>query len=215
MNEKQTKLLIILAVTAGGVLLISNLAATKLWSFYGIAVDGGIVLFPISYILGDVIMELYGRKISRVIIWQSLAINLLAVVTFWLVGKLPEHSGWGLQKSYQDILGFAPRIIFASLTAYLVSQLLNNLVFEKIKKETAEQKLWLRTLGSSMVARLFDTIIFETIAFYGVLSIGQFGQQAVFAYGAGMILEVLLTPLTYLVVGIFRRYGEFKNDALT
>lgn len=214
MNEKQCKLLVILAVNAGGVLLISNLVAVKIWSFLGVPVDGGIVLFPISYIIGDVIIELYGRRIARMVIWQSLLLNVLAVAAFWVVGELPAHPEWQLQEAYQSILWFVPRIVLASLLAYLVSQLINNLVFEKIKQETGQKKLWLRALGSSMVARLCDTMIFETVAFFGVLSLTEFTKQAIFAYGAGMILEVILTPLTYLVVKIFREYGKFTADAL-
>lgn len=196
MKERKLKVLIFLAVLSGGILLISNIVATKLWSLFGIAVDGGLVIFPLSYILGDLIVELYGRKTARTVIWASFAINVLAVLTFALVSLLPTYDG---TIDTVSSLGLVPRIVAGSLVAYVASQLLNNLIFEKIKNRTGKKLFTIRALGSSAIARLIDSAIFETIAFVGVLSFGEFLAQASFAYIAGMALEVVLVPLTYLI----------------
>lgn len=211
MDEKKVNILIFLATLSAGVLLISNLAAVKLWNFFGVAVDGGIVIFPISYILSDVVMELFGRKVARNIIWSGLLLNILAVLIFVIVGALPEFAEWGLQDSYQAILGFTPRIVAGSLLAYLVSQLTNNFLFEKIKQKTGEKYLFVRSLGSSMISRMIDLLIFEVVAFFGVLSFQDFLFQMIFAYVAGFALEALLTPITYMVVKMLKKY-KISNE---
>ena len=134
-NVRQTTLIYLTAISAG-ILLISNLAATKLWNMFGIAVDGGILCFPISYILGDIIIEFYGKKVAKSVIFSSLLLNILAVLVFWAVCILPPFAGTEeMQNSIVNVLGFAPRIIIGSLTAYLFSQFSNNFIFEKIKKK--------------------------------------------------------------------------------
>ena len=130
----------------------------------------------------------------------------MAVLVFLLVGALPEYPGWGGQESYNAILGFTPRIVIGSLAGYVTSGLVNNFVFAKIKKRTGEKYLFLRSLGSSMIAQVFDILLFDTIAFLGVLSFSEFCSQVAFAYGAGIVLEILLTPLTYLVVKALKKY---------
>lgn len=205
--SKDTRLkgLVVLAIGSAGVLLISNLTATKLWDFCGIPVDGGILIFPLSYIIGDVVVELYGKKMADYIIKISFGLNLLAVITFLLVGLLPAYADWQGQAAYMAIFGFVPRVVLGSFVAYVLSGLMNNLIFVKIKQRTGDKKLWLRTIGSSVVAKLVDITIFETIAFLGVLSIEDFWRQAIFAYVAGMALEIVFTPLTYLVVRVGRK----------
>lgn len=195
-----------IAMLSCSVLLVSNIVAVKLFNFYGVAVDGGIVLFPISYVIGDVAVELYGKKEARNIIVGSFLVNLVAVMVFLIVEKLPAYPNWHGQEAYEAILGFTPRLVAGSLLAYLMSSLLNNVIFVRIRQKTGEQKLYVRALTSSVVARLVDSAIFETVAFLGVLSLSEFLRQAAFAYAAGMLLEVLLTPLTYAAVKFCRRH---------
>lgn len=204
-TEWRVFLLVVLTALASGILLISNLAAVKLWDFWGIAVDGGVVIFPLSYILGDLVMEVFGRKIGRQIIWVSFGVNILAVIVFLLVGFLPEFPEWRNQAAYLEILGFVPRIVVGSLMAYVCSGLINNLIFEKIRNRTGGGWLAVRTLGSSVIARFFDVIIFEVVAFLGVLPFHEFCKQVIFAYVLGIILEFLLTPLTYLAVNLVNK----------
>lgn len=140
-NIRQTTLIYLTAISAG-ILLISNLAATKLWNMFGIAVDGGILCFPISYILGDIIIEFYGKKVAKSVIFSSLLLNILAALVFWAVCLLPPFTGTEeMQNSIANVLGFAPRIIIGSLTAYFFSQFSNNFIFEKIKKKTGSKTL--------------------------------------------------------------------------
>ena len=200
------RVLLALAALSVLVLVIANIVAVKLWDLGGVAVDGGIIIFPLSYIVGDLMMELYGKKTANYVVFLSFAMDVLVVAVIWLVGLLPAYPGWGGQAAYEMILGFTPRIMLGSLLAYLASELLNNVVFEKIKRVTGEKRLWVRLLGSSAVARIADTLIFETVAFLGVLSFGEFVVQAGFAYVAGFVLEIVLTPLTYLLVRKLKKY---------
>lgn len=200
MKDKKVNLLIVFTALSSGLLLTSNLVATKLWSLGGIAVDGGILVFPFIYILNDVMVEMLGRKTANRIVWAGFLVNFIAVIAFWLVGLLPEFPGWGHQDAYQTILGFAPRVIFASLAAYVISSLLNNLIFEKIAERTKKNNLWARMIGSSAIAKIFDSLVFETIAFFGVLPFSDFVKQVIFAYLAAVVLEIILMPIISVVV---------------
>lgn len=202
------KLKVMAALTAAsvGVLIVSNIAAVKLWDFFGIPVDGGIIIFPLSYVINNLTSELYGRKMANRIVIIGLTMNILAVLVFLLVGILPSYSGWDGQASYDAILGFTPRIVIASVLSYLVSGLINNFVFEKIRKKLGEKKMFIRFLGSSVVARIFDSLIFETIAFFGVLSVPEFLVQAGFAYIAGVVVELLLFPVSRIVAKRLKKY---------
>ncbi len=201
MTNKKVRLLIYFSALSAGTLLISNLCAVKLWDFFGIAVDGGIVLFPLSYILGDLCVEMFGRKTSRTILLSSFVINLIAVAAFNIAIALPPFPGWEMQAAFASVLGFSLRIVGGSLCGYLLSGLLNNVLFVKMKESNG----WLsksfigRALCSSVFAHIIDTAVFETIAFLGVLPFSDFLAQAVFAYVAGMGLELILSPIEILI----------------
>lgn len=194
---------------SGGILLISNIAAVKIWNFCGIPVDGGIILFPLSYVLSDLTVEFFGSKKANCIVWSSLILNIAAIFVFFIVGRLPGYDGWDLQESYDAILGFASRIVFGSLFAYLISSIVNNAIFEKIRRATIieerSKKFWFRAIGSSAVAHVLDSLIFEVVAFYGILPMKDFIVQAVFAYAAGMILEIVLSPITLIAANKIRK----------
>ena len=201
--NKTTKTLAVISVLSGGVLLISNLAAVKIWSLFGIPFDGGLLLFPLIYVLGDLAVELFGEKTARTIIWSSFFLNLLAAGVFLLVGRLPAYAGWENQTAYDTILGFVPRVVVGSLVAYVSSSLINNIIFQRMKDATVfeeqNKRFFSRAIGSSAIARLIDTVVFEIVAFFGVLSIKDFLIQLAFAYLAGMILEIVLFPITNLL----------------
>lgn len=199
--SKQTLYGIIVALTAT-TLIVSNLASTKLFDFFGtgLILDGGAIIFPLSYILGDATTEIYGFKKSKRIIIIAFAMNLLTVLVLWLVQLLPPASGWENQLAYESVIGFVPRIVFGSLTAYVVGQVLNAYIFAKIKIKTKGKKLWVRALGSSIPADLIDTLIFTTIAFYGTVSIESFIGLCVLAFATKIVGEIILTPVTYAVV---------------
>lgn len=205
----RNKVLIFFSVMSSGILLISNIAAVKIWNFFGIPVDGGIILFPLSYVLADLTVEFFGSKKANCIVWSSLVLNIVAIFVFFIVGRLPGYYGWDLQESYDAILGFASRIVCGSLSAYLISSIVNNTIFEKIRRATSceksSKKFWYRAIGSSAVAHILDSLIFELVAFCGVLPMKDFIVQAVFAYVAGMIFEISLSPITLLVANIIRK----------
>ncbi len=169
-------------------LIISNLAATKLVAFGPIITDGGAILFPLIYILGDVLTEVYGYKYARRAIWMGFAAMLIAVLCFTIVRYLPPAAAYGQQAAYEAVLGFFPRIVLASLAAYLVGEFLNSYIMAKLKLKTKGKKLWLRLIGSTLVGELFDTIVFCLIAFGGILS----GQEMLVYIGVGWIFKTLL-----------------------
>ncbi|EOS60187.1 hypothetical protein C815_01567 [Firmicutes bacterium M10-2] len=201
MSEKKLKLLIYFIAISAGALLISNLCAIKLWNLGGIAVDGGVVLFPVTYIIGDLIVELFGQKTARTIIYAGFLVNVIAVVVFYIVIALPPYPGWEMQDAFASVLGFSPRIIAGSLCGYLGSNLLNTHLFTKMRNGNGlfAKSFIARALGSSVFAHIIDSAVFETIAFIGVLPFNEFLAQAVFAYVLGLILEIVLSPLEIFI----------------
>lgn len=185
----------ILASISSAVLLISNLAAGKLWDLFGIAVDGGIIIFPLTYIIGDLIVGLYGKRKADIVALVSACLCALMALTMLVVVKwLPAFPDWENQTAFETVFGSVNRVTFGSLIGYLLSNLLNNHVFVKIRHGFIG-----KALGSSVVSRLVDNLTFETIAFLGVLPTHEFIKQIVFAYFAGLILESILSPLSALI----------------
>lgn len=187
------------------VLLISNIGATKLIAFGPIITDGGVFLFPLSYIIGDVLSEVYGWKAARRAIVIGFAMSILAAVTFWLVQISPPADGYENQASFEAVLGFVPRIVLASVCGYLVGQLLNAYVLVRIKARTKERYLWARLIGSTVVGEFADTLVFCTIAFYGVITGTEFWTYVAVGYGYKTLLEVVLLPVTYPVIRAIKR----------
>lgn len=212
-NFKQ-KLLIYFAAISVGVLLISNISAVKLWNLFGIAVDGGIVLFPLTYIIGDLILEFYEQKIAKNIILAGFLVNMIAIASFYIVIALPAYDGWDMQMAFASVLGFTPRIIIGSLIAYVCSNLFNNYIFTKLKngKGIFATSFIARALGSSAFAHIIDSFIFETIAFLGVLTFPEFIAQACFAYVLGIGFEIVLSPIEAFIANKLRR--TLQHDKL-
>lgn len=190
----------IVAAVFVGLLLISNIGAVKLISAGPLIVDGGAFLFPLVYIAGDVLTEVYGFRAARRVILVSFSMAILAALTFWLIQISPAAPGWENQAAYESILGFVPRIVAASVSGFLVGQLLNSWVLAKIKQRTSEKKLWIRLIGSTAVGELADTVVFCTIAFYGILTGAEFLNYVIVGYLYKTLLEVVLLPVTYRVV---------------
>ncbi len=188
-----------------GLLLISNIGAVKLIAFGPIITDGGAFLFPLVYVVGDVLSEVYGFRAARRAILLGFAMSLLAVVTFWLVQISPPAEAWGNQESFEAVLGFLPRIVLASLAGYLVGQLLNSYVLVWIKERTQEKALWLRLLGSTAIGELADTVVFCTIAFFGIITGTEFLVYVAVGFAYKVLVEVILLPVTYLVIDAVKR----------
>lgn len=188
-----------------GILLISNIAATKLISFGPIITDGGAFLFPLVYVIGDILSEVYGWRAARRAIYLGFGMAVLAAGIFWLVQISPAGPGWGNQAAYEAVLGFVPRIVAASVLGFLAGQLLNAITLVRIKQRTAERHLWARLIGSTVVGELADTVVFCTVAFYGVITGADFLNYVVTGYLYKTLLEVLLLPITYPVIGWVKR----------
>lgn len=199
---------VILAIFAG-LLLISNIVAVKLISFGPLTVDGGVFLFPLVYIVGDVLAEVYGFKGARRAILTGFGLSLLATATILLVQISPASDEWTSQAAYEEVLGFVPRIVAASMAGYLAGQFVNAWLLVKLRDRARTTngpvgKLWFRLIGSTAVGQLVDTIFFCTIAFYGVIIGWEFIGYTALGYGIKVCAEVVLLPVTTRVISWVR-----------
>ncbi|MFA6909145.1 MAG: queuosine precursor transporter [Patescibacteria group bacterium] len=190
------------------VLLISNIASTKIVIFGPFTFDGGTILFPLMYIFGDILTEVYGYRASRRVIWTGFFCALLMSLVFTLIGKLPAAPEWTNQESYDLILGTTWRIVVASLVAYTVGEFSNSYILAKIKVATRGKWLWLRTVSSTLVGEGFDTSLFVLIAFAGILPTSLLVSVAVSNYIFKVGVEVAMTPATYWIA----RFLKKKED---
>ena len=187
------------------VLIISNIAATKMLKLGPFTFDGGTILFPLSYIFGDILTEVYGYKRARRVIWTGFFCTFLMAAILMIVGKLTPAADWPFQDAYMAILGMTPRIVLASLIAYFAGSFSNSFSLAKIKIATKGKWLWLRTIGSTIVGEGIDTILFILIAFWGVLPASLLLTVIISNYIFKVGVEVIITPLTYKVVGFLKR----------
>lgn len=179
------------------VLLISNVTSTKIVSLGPFTFDGGTILFPLSYIFGDILTEVYGYSRSRKVIWLGFVCSVLMSVAFIVVGALPPAADWHYQTAYNQILGLTPRIVVASLIAYFVGEFSNSFTLAKLKLLTRGRWLWTRTIGSTLVAQIVDTGLFVLIAFTGVVPNEVLLTIIVSNYLFKCGVEILFTPITY------------------
>ena len=186
-------------------LIVSNILAAKLAVIFGLVLPAAVILFPVSYILGDVLTEVYGYGRARQVIWLGFACNLLAVVFIALAGALPAAAFWDGQEAFQRSLGQAPRILAASFIAYLVGEFVNAYVLARLKVATGGRLLWLRTIGSTLIGQALDSAIFMTVAFAGILSGGELAAAALAQWLFKSAYEAAATPLTYAAVGFLKR----------
>jgi uncharacterized integral membrane protein (TIGR00697 family) len=185
------------------VLLISNVASSKIVAFGPLTFDGGTLLFPLSYIFGDILTEVYGYARSRKVIWIGFSCALVMSITFMVVGALPPAADWGNQDAYDKILGLTPRIVAASLIAYFAGEFANSFTLAKLKILTQGRKLWTRTVGSTLVGQAIDTGLFVLIAFWGAPGFSDSLIwtliKANYLFKCGV--EILFTPATYWIIG--------------
>jgi uncharacterized integral membrane protein (TIGR00697 family) len=186
-------------------LLVANIIAVKLVDLGGLITPAAVIVFPISYILGDVLTEVYGFHRARQVIWLGFFCNLVAVLVIWLGQQLPGASFWDGQMAYERILGFTPRLLVASFCAYLVGELANAFLLAKMKLWTQGRMLWARTLGSTLVGQGLDSLIFISLAFAGTLPAAGILSAILTQWLLKSGYEALATPLTYLVVNFLKR----------
>jgi len=187
-------------------LLISNVISVKLFALGPLVLPAGMVIFPISYIVGDVLTEVYGYARARQVIWLGFGCNLIAVVVIQVALALPPAPFWAPnQAAYETILGFAPRLLVASFIAYLVGEFANSAVLARMKIVTHGRYLWTRTIGSTFVGEGLDSAVFITIAFFGIMPHSELLPAIATQWLFKTAYETLATPFTYLVVNFLKR----------
>lgn len=189
-------------------LLTANIIAAKLISVGGFVIPGAIVIFPLSYVFGDVLTEVYGFRQARLVVWLGFLCNLLAITAITVVGAIPPFPFWNgdgaeAQKAYDLIFSATPRILAASFIAYLIGEYANSVVLARMKVATGGKWLWTRTIGSTVVGEGLDSTVFITIAFLGTpgfdIPSAIFGQWVL-----KVIYEAAVTPGTYWLVNFLK-----------
>lgn len=213
-DERRYRWLTFLTALFVTTLIVSNIIAVKLIALGPLFVPSAVILFPVAYIFGDVLTEVYGFQRARRVIWTGFFCNLIAVAAIWVAGRLTAAPFWtagsfatpeAAQTAYDAILGFTPRLLLASFAAYLVGEFLNSFVLAKLKVRTAGRWLWLRTITSTLAGEGADSLIFMTIAFYGILPPEALRVAILSQWFVKVTFEVIATPITYLAVGALKR----------
>lgn len=210
-REKLSMCLIIITSLMITLYITSNVMAVKIISICGLSLfDAGTITFPFAYMLGDVLTEIWGFKTARRVIFLTFFCNIIFML-FTAVGTYlpyPEYMQ-GTADAYRTVFGYVPRIVIASLLGFLTGELSNAWAMEKIKKATRGRHMWLRTIGSSAVGYLFDTVLFVIAAFYGTAPAGDLLSMIVIQYAVKIIIEALGgTPLAYGIVAKIRKHCE-------
>jgi len=184
-------------------LITANIIAVKPISFGGL--PAAIVIFPLSYIFGDILTEVYGYRLARRVIWLGFFCNLIAVIAIWIGQILPPAPVWGGQGAYESILGYTPRILVASFLAYVVGEFSNSFILAKMKIKTKGRWLWTRTIASTIVGEGLDAAIFITIVYIGRFDLSFIGMAILTHWLVKTGYEVVATPFTYAVVNFLKR----------
>lgn len=188
------------------VLLCSGvIGVQKVSTVFGITFGAGILFFPLSYLFGDILTEVYGYARSRRVVWAGFGALAFAAFMSWVIVRMPPSAGWPHQSAYEFVFGNTPRIVFASLLAFWGGEFTNSFVLAKMKILTDGKRLWMRTIGSTIAGEAVDSSIFYPLAFLGVWSSSDVMHVMVSNYAIKVLWEVIATPLTYRVVGFLKR----------
>jgi uncharacterized integral membrane protein (TIGR00697 family) len=179
-------------------LITANIIAVKIVSLGPVVLPAAIFVFPVSYIFGDILTEVYGYRVARRVIWLGFSCNLVFVFFAWVGQILPAAGFWEGQAAYESILGYTPRLLLASFAGYLAGEFVNSFVLSRMKVLTRGRWLWSRTIGSTVVGQAFDTSIFIVVAFIGTPS---FAPVMIWNHWwAKVAIEAIATPATYAIV---------------
>jgi uncharacterized integral membrane protein (TIGR00697 family) len=194
---------VVIAVIFVTCLLTANIVGVKVISFDLFILPAAVVLFPLSYIFGDILTEVYGYRWARRVIWLGFLCNLIFVIFAWVGQVLPPAPLWEGQEAYESILGYTPRLLVASFCGYFVGEFGNSFVLAKMKILTRGRWLWSRTIGSTIVGQGLDSVIFITVAYFGA----PFFVPMIILYHwlAKTVIEAVATPFTYAVVNFLKR----------
>ncbi len=186
-------------------LVTANIIAVKLIDVFGFVMPAGTIIFPISYIFGDVLTEVYGYRQARRVIWLGFLCNVVVVAAIWIAQVLPGAGFWDGQVAYERILGYTPRLLSASFLAYLVGEFANSFILAKMKIATRGRWLWSRTIGSTIVGQALDSGVFILLAFFGTVPSSALVSMIGTQWVAKSAYEIVVTPLTYRIVGFLKR----------
>ena len=196
-----SRLYMIFAVLYVTCLLLSNLIAGKMWAVTGgITLPAAVILFPVTYIFGDIFTEVYGFRKARTVIWLGFGCSFFAVAVYLVTVALPHPSFWDGQDAYAAVMGTTPRVAAASFIGYLFGEFSNAMILSRLKVFTQGRRLWVRTILSTVVGEGFDSVIFITVSFWGTMDSGTLLQMILFQYLFKVAYEILFTPVTYGIV---------------
>ncbi len=186
-------------------LLIANTLDTKIFDFFGLALPAGIILFPLAYLAGDILTEVYGYAISRRVIWSGFAALIVMVLSYEIARALPPASFWPNQTAFDTVLAQIPRIVLASIVAYLCGEFTNSYIVAKMKVWMDGRAMWLRFVASTIFGQLVDTTVFVAIAFTGVYAPGALVSISLSAWAIKVCWEIIALPLTLPLVRALKR----------
>ncbi len=190
------------------ILLLSNvIGAAKLATLWGYTFGAGILFFPLGYVIGDVLTEVYGYARARRCIWAGFVALIFMAFMSWVVVSLPPAQGWTNQPAYEAVFGQVPRIVFASIVAFWAGEFVNSIVLAKLKVLTKGRYLWTRTISSTFFGQGVDSLLFYPLAFWGASGWTNDAVLTVMVtnWGLKVLWEIVLTPVTYGVVGYLKR----------
>lgn len=218
MNSKQFRFYDLIMAAFVCILLCSNLiGASKIATVGGFTFGAGVLFFPISYIFGDVLTEVYGYSKARKVVWAGFAAMLFASFMSWFVLRLPPAEGWPHQAAFETVFAATPRIVIGSLIAFFLGEFCNSFVLAKMKILTKGKALWMRTIGSTIAGEAVDSVIFYPVAFYGLWSNDLLIKVMISNYCIKVGWEVVITPFTYLIVNALKKaeqedFYDYKTD---
>ncbi len=192
-------------------LLVSNIVSVKIVSVGWLTFDAGTVLFPLAYIVGDIITEVYGYRRMRRLIYNGVAALTLMTLTFWVVQLLPADSSWTGQTAFESTLGVVWRLAIGSVVALFVGEIMNAYVMGRMKVASRGRGLWRRMVSSSLAGNALDTAIFSTIAFAGTMPMTSFWQLIVTVFLIKMAVEIMVSPLTMRLIDRVKKYEKLDT----
>lgn len=203
-----------LAMVFATLLLVANIIAVKLIGVNGWVVPVAVIAYPLTFLVTDTIAELYGRRMATRVVWLGFAVNVLMVALIYVGKIIPPASFWEGQDAYNTMLGSVPRIVLASMLAYLASQHHDVFAFHFWRRLTNGRFLWLRNNASTMVSQGIDTVLFITVAFAGTIPLQVLFNMIIGQYVIKLVIAILDTPLCYGLVAFIKRRGISRQEAL-
>ena len=210
-RQHQYSLYDIFAVLFVTTLLVSNIVSVKIVSVGWLTFDAGTVLFPLAYIVGDIITEIYGYRRTRRLIYSGVAALMLMTLTFWVVQLLPADSSWTGQAAFESTLGVVWRLAIGSVTALFVGEIMNAYVMGRMKVASRGRGLWRRMVSSSLAGNALDTVIFSTIAFAGTIPTTSFWQLIITVFLIKMAVEIMVSPLTMHLITRVKKHEKLDT----